>query len=447
MRRFANRLGHLNERLGTGQSQFEKSGSRQKFRAGPMRSAFLAHHSTRNVKLRPSLQIIIFPVEYSTTMNQTATLAREFERESFRIDQLIWDAMALRAGESALFCGLSNSAGWIKRAVAVGVDVSVIVDDPGALGDLSGVAIKLLRGSTSMLPARDASFDATVAFHYLHEVDPFFHASVVSELGRVGKRCVIVEPAPPSDALGLRIASLYSRAKRELGQFENYHHVDYWRKLVAIVKSDVSYQTFAFTRTPPREAIRETIALIIDTMAAEATPEPYLDELRALAAGPAGQLLPQARCVVVGTATGKPLNVTAGTEYRDWLPPAVQRRATPFPLEGKNRAAYSGETPAKPTARVYSSPDVQPEFPAVEPPAGPAAAAKPGHEPGTTASAVARNAFGLPQTDAPVPLRVPAVSGDDGGDTFGLPNSPADAAEEFGWEWETPGEPKPKNDG
>jgi hypothetical protein len=370
-----------------------------------------------------------------------ATLAREFERESYRIDQLIWDAMALRAGESVLFCGFSNNAEWIKRAVAIGVDVSVIVDDPDALGDLRGVPIKVLRGSSSMLPARDASFDATVAFHYLHEVDPFFHASVVSELGRVGKRCVIVEPAPPSDPLGLRIAALYSRAKRELGQFEAYHHIDYWRKLVAIVKSDVTYQTFAFTRTPPREAIRETIALIIDTMAAEETPEAYLDELRALAAGPQGQLLPQARFVVVGTASGVPVNVKAGTDFREWLPAKAesQRRATPFvPSIVVDERLREGASAPPSATRVYSSPDVEPEFPAIE---HPTPTATKSDVPAANASQIARNAFGLPQAEAPASRRVPAVTGDDGPEPFGVPKASADAAEEFGWEWETPGEP------
>jgi hypothetical protein len=376
-------------------------------------------------------------------MDQMATLAREFERESYRIDQLIWDAMALRAGESVLFCGLSNNAEWIKRAVAVGVQVSIIIDDPAALGDLSGVPIKVLRGSTSMLPARDASFDAAVAFHYLHEVDPSFHATIVSELGRVGKRCLIVEPAPPSDPLGLRIASLYSRAKRELGQFENYHHIDYWRKLVAIVKSDVTYQTFAFTRTPPREAVRETIALIIDTMAVEETPEAYLDELRALAAGPQGQLLPQARCVVIGTASGIPLNVKAGTEYREWLPAQaeLQRRAAVVPSFSaeKERLGGTAAPPAPSGTRVYSSPDVEPEFPAIEPP--PAPSPKPSHAPVASASQIARNAFGLPQSDETPARRAPAVTGDDGSESFGVPSAAADAGEEFGWEWETPGEP------
>ena len=237
-------------------------------------------------------------------MEPSITVARDFEQESHRIDQLIWDAMALRVGESVLFCGFSNALNWIKRGVDIGASVTVISNNSAAMREFNDGQITMLRGSTSMVPARDASFDATIAFHYLHEIDPFFQASVVSELARVGKRCVIVEPAPPSDLLGLRIASLYSRAKRELGQFEHYHHIDYWRKLLAIVKPDVNCQTFAFSRTPPPQAIQDTVALLIDTMAAEETPEPYMAELRALAARPDAKLLPQARYVIVGTSAG-----------------------------------------------------------------------------------------------------------------------------------------------
>ncbi|GAC1545814.1 MAG: hypothetical protein NVS2B17_28520 [Candidatus Velthaea sp.] len=54
-------------------------------------------------------------------MNDRVTLARDFERESHRIDQYIWDAMALRAGETVLFCGFHNDLDWIARAIGVGV--------------------------------------------------------------------------------------------------------------------------------------------------------------------------------------------------------------------------------------------------------------------------------------------------------------------------------------
>ncbi len=351
-------------------------------------------------------------------------LAREFERETHRIDQRIWDAMALRAGESVLFCGFANNLDWIKRAAAVGVDVSVIASDEIGTIELRDVKINVLRGSTSMIPAKDETFDATVAFHYLHEIDPFFHANVVIELGRVGKRCIIVEPAPPGDPLGLRIASLYSRAKRDLGQFENYHHIEYWRKLISIVKSEVAYQTFTFTRTPPREAIRETIALIIATMAAEDTPETYLAELRALARRPDAQLLPQARYVITGTAVGAVINTSAGTRYREHDDADLATNAGALPLSGLplpvSGAPAAGSAPK--VATVYSHPE-RPELPEVVPVAP------------LPPSQVARNAFGLPAHGAEGRPSVPSVAHDDA-DDFGVPSSAAEAAADFGWEWE-----------
>lgn len=344
--------------------------------------------------------------------------------------------MALRSGESALFCGLANNITWIKRTVAAGVHVSVITNDVEGSLDLRELEVSVLRGSTTMLPARDGSFDATIAFHYLHEIDPFFHPNVVAELGRVGKRCIIVEPAPPSDPLGRRIASLYSRAKRELGQFENYHDIDYWRKLLAIVKSDVAYDTFAFSCAPPPEAMRETVALIIDTMAAEETPEPYLRELRALARLPDAQLVPQARYVVVGTAAPASADRRAMTVQHDW-----RSSALPEPP-----VVHAGEP------HDYAPPDTEPEFPDVAAPRAPIEATQPKPRPApppapaptsppaAAPTQVARNAFGLPTGDA-APRRgvIPTVSGED--DDFGPPDQPADAAAEFGWEWETPVEP------
>lgn len=328
-------------------------------------------------------------------MSDRATGARDFELETYRIDQLIWDAMALRAGESVLFCGFENAGDWIARAAEIGAVVSVITSDDAAIREHEGRGIAVLKGSTTLIPARDGSFDAAVAFHYLHEVDPFFHANVVSELARVGKRVVIVEPAPPSDPLGLRIASLYSRAKRELGQFEYYQHIDYWRKLLSIVKADVTQETYAFTRVPPRDAIKDTVAFILDTMAAEETPEPYLEELRALAKRPDAHLVPQARYVLVGAAAGEIPARNAGSRFRD-VP-----LAPPAPPPEPARA---------PAAGAYDAP-AAPEMPPIEIPAAP-----------------------LPPPAPATAFTVPAEPG------FGLSPGEADPLPRsgFGWEWEPP---------
>ncbi|GAC1586273.1 MAG: hypothetical protein NVS3B28_09920 [Candidatus Velthaea sp.] len=327
-------------------------------------------------------------------MNDRVTLARDFERESHRIDQDIWDAMALRAGETVLFCGFHNDLDWIARAIGVGVRVSVIESAEAAIAAYGDLDIAVLKGSTTMIPARDASFDAAVAFHYLHEIDPFFDANVVSELARVGKRLIVVEPAPPVDPLGLRIAMLYSRAKRELGQFEYYQHVDYWKKLLSIVKADVVQHVFSFNRTPPRDAIKETVSLILDTMAAEATPEPYLAELRALALRPDAQLVPQSRYVLVGALAGLVPAEGAGTRFREAPEPESEPESEPIRLTA----------PVAPT--IYET-ATEPEMPPVVP-----AAVTPVEE------AILPFGFG-----------VPGIVGDP------LPRSG------FGWEWEPPEDP------
>ena len=241
----------------------------------------------------------------------------EFARESRRIDQLIWDAMSLVRGERVLFCGFANVAAWVVRAAEIGVDVSVIESDPVKLADLQDLGIPTLRGSTTLIPARDNSFDAIVAFHYLHEIDPTFHTQIVWELARVGKRIVIVEPAPPSDPLGKRISELYSRAKYEAGAFEEYRPIDYWRKLLAMVKADVLMQQFTFNRLAPRFAVEETVELILDAMEVEQLPEGLLDELRELSRRPGAQLTPLSRFVLVALGAGETVRNSAGTRFRE----------------------------------------------------------------------------------------------------------------------------------
>jgi hypothetical protein len=406
--------------------------------------------------------------------------ANEFERESRRIDQLIWDAMSLVRGERVLFCGFANDGLWVRRAAEIGVDVNVIESDPVKLAELQDIGIPTLRGSTTLIPARDGSFDAIVAFHYLHEIDPTFHTQIVWELARVGKRIVIVEPAPPSDALGKRIFELYARAKYEAGAFEEYKPIDYWRKLLAMVKADVLMQQFTFTRLAPRFAIDETIGLILDAMEVEQMPEAYLEELRELARRPEAQLSPLSRYVLVALGAGEPVRASAGTLFREELQvpeelPQVAAAAAAAAARIEETAAR-GRVPAPvPPPPAYAASLEGAEFPPVLPPQPPPAAAPkqpaiaaprqpaaaaPVPPPQATPSAPApaaptppspaqpEPAFGMPD---PTPFGVPPPPGGraapfgtpfalpEDPDPFGLSPDPQERAA-FGWNWEPPDE-------
>jgi hypothetical protein len=307
--------------------------------------------------------------------------AAEFQRESRRIDQLIWDAMSLVRGERVLFCGFANDGQWVKRAVEIGVEVSVIESDAAKLAELETLGIPTLRGSTTLIPARDGSYDAIVAFHYLHEIDPTFHTQIVWELARVGKRIIIVEPAPPADALGRRISELYSRAKYEAGAFEEYRSIDYWRKLLAMVKADVLMQQFTFTRLAPRFAVEETVGLILDAMEVEQMPQAYLEELRELARSPEAQLSPLSRFVLVALGAGEPVRASAGTLFREETAEEIEQRrnvaaAIAAAAAPRTAPAMPGPAPgtmppppvAPPPAYAESMPGA--EFPPVLPPPG-----------------------------------------------------------------------------
>ena len=398
----------------------------------------------------------------------------EFERESRYIENQIWDTMVIEPGESVLFCGYGPDGSMVERAIEAGARVSVIEHRDSIIHEFAHLKALLLRGSTSVIPAKDGSFDVTVAFHYLHEVDPFFHAQVVSELARVGKRVCIVEPSPPSDPLGRRIALLYSQAKRELGQFEYYQPMEYWKKLLQAVKVEVAQSVYAFAKVPPREYLDDTIKLILDTMEVEEVPRAYMDELRAIAKRPGSQLLPQARFVLIGAGAGeipaaRPTKREAPKPPERLMPAAAAYEAAQR-VFANQPAAQPGQTPgtalspaaAPNPAWGYPTPEeAQPIMPPPPPPPTPAAAPPaPIAEPMRT--------FGLPPPPAAppqapfgAPPEAPAPSGwgsgeaivpevppfgmpfampeaqitEEPGSPFGLPPMPGRPT---GWQWEPP---------
>jgi hypothetical protein len=368
--------------------------------------------------------------------------ADEFERESRYIDNLIWDALVIEPGQRVLFCGYGEDGRWVKRAIEAGANVSVIEHREALLRKYADLDAKQLRGSTSVIPAKADSFDAAVSFHYLHETDPFFHAQILSELARVAKRIAIVEPGPPADTLGKKIARLYSQAKRELGQFEYYQPLEYWRKLLQSVKADISQHVFAFAKIPPREYLRDTIDLLLRTMEVEDAPRTDLEELRAIARRSDTMILPPPRYVLMGAAIG------------DLPQPIFTPREEPTPTPEVAKAALTREPVPEPP---IVSREAGYEFPPVQHPQSAATAPVPTPVPQPPPPTLSWSTWNLtpgvaPQVepapappDTPMPFGAPfAVPGS--GEMpqpapFGMPPMPGPAAPGMnppGWHWEPP---------
>lgn len=400
----------------------------------------------------------------------------EFEAESRFIDKLIWEAIVIEPGSKVLVCGYGPDGAYVQRAIDAAADVTVIEHRDAEIRRFANLDAKLLRGSTSVIGAKDNSFDLAISYHYLHEIDPFFHAQVLAELARVGKRVAVVEPAPPADPLGKRIAVLYSQVKRELGQFEYYQPLEYWKKLLQAVKADVSQHVFAFAKVPPREYLKDTVRLLLDTIEIEDAPRAYMDELREIARRSDSLLLPPPRFVLVGAALG------------DLIVPRFTQRVTKRTVTARPALATppAAPTPA-PVHAVSATPatitaDAGYEFPPVEAPASPpqtaapqtvapqpAPAAKPAPAPQPppktpTGFGLPPNApapgFGFGASDlpfgAPTPPAAPADAPPTPGLTpFGMPfATPGNTAQSgfglapealpptSGWAWEPPENPE-----
>ena len=382
---------------------------------------------------------------------------QEFEREARRIDALTFETLALSAGESVVFCGFMGSADYIRRAIEIGCKVSVIEAREAIIREYSDLQVRTIRGSTSVIPARENAFDAAVATGYLHEVDPSFHSQIIMELGRVARRVAIVELAPPSDPLGRRIAALYSRAKREFGSFEHYQAMEYWKKLLAMVKAEISQSVFQFAKLPPIEYLIDTVDLLLDTIEAEEAPEEDVDELRRIAKRSNAMLLPQARLVLIGASAGEIPKPTYSELATTPIESVATLTSTPPVAAAPAARAVSVAPPIEaepaPPAPAAAAPPIPQAVPAAIPPP-PAAAAPivspPAAAPPFVTPEVQGNPFGLPDTQAPAAARpAPPVREGTGHPPFGAPFAvppapdqapftPSPGATVPGWTWEPP---------
>jgi hypothetical protein len=233
------------------------------------------------------------------TSSWSSSTYNEFTLEALRIEEMVWAALAVQPHSEIVFCGYENSKSIIERALAIGAKVTVIDSQSDGLRAASELGIEAIRASTTNIPIKNDRFALAIAHHYLHEVDPTYHTQILSELGRIARNIAIVEPGPPSDLLGSRIASLYSRAKRRLGQFEQYQNMEHWRRLLLGIRAHVTPAEIRYAHLPPKAFLHETMAMVLDSVKIAGAPEDDLKALRGVAQASDAQLVPQPRYVLL----------------------------------------------------------------------------------------------------------------------------------------------------
>jgi len=84
----------------------------------------------------------------------------------------------------------------------------------------------------SHLPLRSNSIDLVLLHFVLHEINPKHYLKVLTDIKRVSRYILIVEPIPHGVELYRKLQSIWREAMRSIGKYEEYREPEYWLQLL-----------------------------------------------------------------------------------------------------------------------------------------------------------------------------------------------------------------------
>ena len=156
-----------------------------------------------------------------------------YERERKRIEEEIWSLITVE-NAVVIDCGVGKNAYSTRALIEKGAHVIVVDKDTKSLVSHRDLPVQLIQGDVRDMPFKKGAADALVFCFTLHETDPAFHWSIVSEAARIASRIMIVEPTPGGDAAYQRYTELWKEAMHKVGKFEDYQPPLYWTDVTRV---------------------------------------------------------------------------------------------------------------------------------------------------------------------------------------------------------------------
>lgn len=204
-----------------------------------------------------------------------------FERERNEIRERIWAFLHLKAGESVLDVGVGHTAYSLNKLIELGCSVTSIDLNFAVLHEYKTPHADFVRCDAACLPFKDKPFILSLANFTFHEIDPFLHEKVVSELGRVSKRIMIVEPVTGEDPVCRRYQEIWTAAMHSMKRFEDYQTMDYWINLLrgCGAKITTTETMHSCVRLRGKEA-NDYMATVVSNLREEGVSDKYIAEMR-----------------------------------------------------------------------------------------------------------------------------------------------------------------------
>lgn len=202
-----------------------------------------------------------------------------YEEEQKRRQEKIWSLIHVEDAV-VIDCGIGKNAVSTKALIGKNARVITVDKDREALINHKDLPIQLVQCDITDVPFKPDAADAALFYFTLHEIDPAFHGKIISEMGRIVSRTIIVEPSPGGNAVYQRFEKLWREAMHAVGKFEDYQVRSYWEELLQTngFKIVVSKSIIHKMDVPP-EKIEELREFTVKIFKEEGVPEKYIDEM------------------------------------------------------------------------------------------------------------------------------------------------------------------------
>ena len=206
-----------------------------------------------------------------------------YNEEQKRIEEKIWSFIHVKKGDKVLDVGVGGRAASTRRLLSLGAVVTALDINSRLLKKHRSLNANMVCGDISWLPFASSTFNFSLAYGTLHEVNPDLHQKVISELARVSQNVIIVEPDPVGDQLYSKFSDIWRRAMHSIGKFEDYQQLTYWRRLLEKSKARVLVcEKIAHERKLMGVEAERFIEETVENAKSYGVPERYLREFRDL---------------------------------------------------------------------------------------------------------------------------------------------------------------------
>lgn len=203
----------------------------------------------------------------------------EYEKEQRMIDQKIWFFPKIEKGLT-LDIGVGDST---RKLIGLGTEVVAVDPDLNNLVEQKNFDGMLVQCNVSYLPFKNSVFELSVASFTLHEINPLLHLNVVSEMARVSRKIMIIEPMPAQEHVNKRYDDLWSKTMHSIGRFEDYQEIMYWKKLMEKCGLRITIcETFMGKNRMMSQEIDELIKRTVTLMNSYYVSKKYTEEIKDL---------------------------------------------------------------------------------------------------------------------------------------------------------------------